>query len=211
MVRIKICGITNIEDALFASALGVDALGFVFAESPRKIDVGVGEKIASSLPPFVSRVGVFVNEDEKMVKDIASVCGLDILQFHGNESPGYCASFSQRVIKAQRVKSFGDLKALGEYDVDTFLLDTFAEKSFGGTGKTFNWEIAKKAKDFGKRLILSGGLNPGNVSDAINYVEPYAVDVSSGVEERPGKKDPEKIRAFMEACQAASTDFKFQD
>ncbi len=211
MVRIKICGITNIEDALLASTLGADAIGFVFAESPRRIDVEVGEKITSSLPLFVCRVGVFVNEDEKMVKNIASTCGLDVLQFHGSESPHYCGCFSQRVIKALRVKNFGDLDTLRKYDVDAFLLDTFTEKSYGGTGKTFNWEIAKKAKDFGKSIILSGGLNPKNVTRAINSVQPYAVDVSSGVEERPGKKDPGKIRSFIEACRAVSTDFEFQD
>jgi len=208
MVRIKICGITNIEDALLVSKLGADALGFVFADSPRKIDVETVEEINSALPPLISRVGVFVNEKAETVKAIASRCRLDILQFHGSEPPAYCANFSQRVVKAFRVKDFCDLNTLNEYDVDAFLLDAFVEGKLGGTGKGFNWEIAKKAKDFGKPIILSGGLNPKNVVEAVNFVQPYAVDVSSGVEERPGKKDPNKIRAFIKTCQAVSTDFE---
>jgi len=208
MVRIKICGITNIEDALLVSKLGADALGFVFADSPRKIDVETVEEINSALPPLISRVGVFVNEKAETVKAIASRCRLDILQFHGSESPAYCANFFQRVVKAFRVKDFCDLNTLNEYDVDAFLLDAFVEGKLGGTGKGFNWEIAKKAKDFGKPIILSGGLNPKNVVEAVNFVQPYAVDVSSGVEERPGKKDPGKIRSFIETCRAVSTDFE---
>ncbi|HDP70308.1 MAG TPA: phosphoribosylanthranilate isomerase [Actinobacteria bacterium] len=211
MVRTKICGITNIKDALLASTLGADAIGFVFAGSPREIDVEVGEEISLALPPFVSKVGVFVNEKIETVKIIASRCQLDVLQFHGGESQEYCAGFSQKVIKAFRVRDFCDLNTLGKYDVDAFLLDAFVEGKPGGTGEVFNWEIAKKAKDFGKPIILSGGLNVKNVIEAINFVQPYAVDVSSGVEEGPGKKDPNKIRAFIKACQAASTDFKFQD
>ncbi|MDO8886651.1 phosphoribosylanthranilate isomerase [Candidatus Oleimmundimicrobium sp.] len=208
MVRIKICGITNIEDALLVSKLGADALGFVFAESPRRIDVETGEEINSALPPFISRVGVFVNEKTETVKAIASRCRLDILQFHGSESSNYCNSFSQKIIKAFRVKDINDLDRLSDYDVNGYLLDTFIDGKPGGTGEVFNWEIGKKAKGFGKPVILSGGLNPGNVIDAINFVQPYAVDVSSGVEERPGKKDPNKIQAFIKACQAASTDFE---
>ncbi len=208
MVRIKICGITNIEDALLVNVLGADALGFVFADSLRKIDVEAAEEISSALSSSISKVGVFVNEKAEKVKTIASRCRLDVLQFHGSESPAYCANFSQKVVKAFRVKDFCDLNNMSNYDVDAFLLDAFVEGKLGGTGKIFNWEIAKKAKDFGKPIILSGGLNPENVVEAVNFVQPYAVDVSSGVEERPGKKDPNKIRAFIEACQAASTDFE---
>jgi len=198
MVRIKICGITNIEDALLVNVLGADALGFVFADSPRKIDVEAAEEISSALSSSISRVGVFVNEKAETVKTIASRCRLDVLQFHGSESPAYCASFSQKVVKAFRVKDFCDLNNMSNYDVDAFLLDAFVEGKLGGTGKIFNWEIAKKAKDFGKPIILSGGLNPENVVEAVNFVQPYAVDVSSGVEERPGKKDPEKVREFID-------------
>ncbi|MDI6689713.1 MAG: phosphoribosylanthranilate isomerase [Actinomycetota bacterium] len=199
MVRVKICGITNLEDALLAVKLGADALGFVFAESPRCIEPQVAAEIIKAIPPFVSRVGIFVDEDETWVKTVATICGLDILQFHGSESASYCMQFERKVIKAFRIKQFSDLDIFPGYRaVDAFLLDTFVEGRCGGTGKTFDWRIARKAKEFGKPIILSGGLNPDNVAEAIRLVKPYAVDVSSGVEKEPGKKDPDKLRAFFE-------------
>ncbi|MBI4744556.1 MAG: phosphoribosylanthranilate isomerase [Actinobacteria bacterium] len=197
MVRIKICGITNIEDAILAVDLGADALGFVFAESPRKIDLEAAKIIISMIPPFVSRVGVFVNEEEEKVKEIARECKLDVLQFHGDESPSYCNKFTeQKVIKAFRMKDLSDLDGFAFYSTSAFLLDAFSEDLYGGTGKTFNWEIALQAKKYG-RIILSGGLNPENIKKAVTLVEPYAVDASSGLEKEPGKKDSEKMKAFF--------------
>jgi phosphoribosylanthranilate isomerase len=197
MVRVKICGITNIEDALLAVKLGADALGFIFAESPRRVDPETVAGIVSQLPPFVSKVGVFVDEDKEMVAKIAHLCGLDTLQFHGVEPPEYCARFQEKVIKALRVKNAESLEVLSSYSVDAFLLDTHVEGVPGGTGITFDWSFAVEAKKYG-RIILSGGLNPENVAEAIKLVRPYAVDVSSGVEMRTGKKDPEKLKAFIE-------------
>ncbi|HAW60161.1 MAG TPA: phosphoribosylanthranilate isomerase, partial [Actinobacteria bacterium] len=201
MVRVKICGITNIEDALLAVRLGADALGFVLADSPRKADPEMVREVSLLLPPFISRVGVFVDEDEAEVRKLASFCALDTLQFHGVESPSYCKEFERKVIKALRVGVSSDLRALSEYPayggVAAFLLDTFVEGKPGGTGETFDWAIAREAKKFGKPIILSGGLDPDNVAQAIREVNPYAVDVSSGVESEPGKKDPEKMREFI--------------
>jgi len=198
MVRIKICGITNEEDALVAVELGADALGFVFAESPRRIDPEKAKDIIRLLPPFVGRVGVFVDEDRSEIDRIADLCNLDALQLHGNESAAFCRSFKLNVIKAIRVRNIDSLKTLANYDVNTFLLDAFVPDKHGGTGKTFDWELAVAAKKWG-RIVLSGGLTAENVAKAIAEVDPYAVDVSSGVEAYPGKKDPEKLKAFFEA------------
>lgn len=194
--RIKICGITNIEDACEAVALGVHALGFIFyPSSPRYISPEGAREIIKRLPPFVSKVGVFVNEDIQTVRSIIATSGIDTVQFHGDESPAYCSQFVN-CIKAFRVRSEADVAVLSSYDVSAFLLDTFSEGVFGGTGQTFNWEIALKAKQFGN-IIIAGGLTPENVQEAINIVKPYAVDVSSGVELQKGKKDPQKLRAFV--------------
>jgi len=198
MVRVKICGITNIEDALLAVELGADALGFVFAPSPRKISPEAAREIIEALPPFVSRVGVFVNQVRDKVEKIAHLCNLDVLQLHGEESSSYCKAFELKVIKALRVKDSSVLDIISKYEVDAFLLDTFIGDKHGGTGKTFDWKIAGEAKSFGE-VILSGGLTPENVNEAIVEVEPYGVDVSSGVEAYPGRKDPEKLRAFFNA------------
>jgi len=198
MVRVKICGINDLEDALLAVKLGAHAIGFVFAESPRKVEPKKAYEIVKALPPFVSKVGVFVDEEAARVKEIAELCDLDALQLHGEEDPFYCQSFRQKVIKAIRIKNQSSLEQMSKYKVDAFLLDTYIENIPGGTGKRFDWEIAYKAKNFGK-IILSGGLNPVNVGEAIERVEPYAVDVSSGVEIAPGKKDPQKLEAFFQA------------
>jgi len=203
MVRIKICGITNWEDACLAVELGADALGFIFAESPRKVTPDTAKAIIGQLPPLVSKVGVFLDHQEEEVKGVAEYCSLDGLQFHGQESPSYCSQFGQKVIKAFRIKDANDLKALSLYGVDAFLLDTFDESLPGGTGKTFDWNLAVEAKKNGK-IILSGGLNPDNVFFAITKVKPYAVDVSSGVEASQGKKDPVKLRAFFEEVRRAN-------
>lgn len=195
MVRVKICGITCKEDAEAAVRFQADAMGFVFADSPRKVTPVVAKDIISSLPPFIASVGVFVNENEKEVRRIANFCGLSILQFHGDETPSYCNKFS-RVIKAFRIKGREDIEKIREYKVSTWLLDTYCKGKPGGTGKTFDWSIASEFAKEG-RVILSGGLTPENVARAVRVVLPYAVDVSSGVEEYPGKKDHKKIEEFI--------------
>jgi len=199
MTKIKICGITNIEDALWAVELKVDALGFIFAESPRRVEPEIVQGIIELLPPFVSSVGVFVNEDRKKVEEIAESCGLTTLQFHGQESPSYCEGFKQKIVKALRIENKDILKKAAQYQdkVDAYLLDTYSPSKYGGTGKTFDWSIAKEIKKFGLPIILSGGLSPENIKEAINEVEPYGIDVSSGVEERPGKKNMEKLINFV--------------
>jgi phosphoribosylanthranilate isomerase len=205
-VRIKICGITNKEDALAAAHLGADALGFVFAPSPRKISAESAREIIKALPPFVKTVGVFVDEDPERVSSIAAMCGLDILQLHGSESVDYCSSFDRRVIKAVRLQSRDELKNLSKYVsvVDALLLDTYLPNKLGGTGVTFDWKLAVEARKYG-RIVLAGGLKPQNVAAAISMVKPYAVDASSGLERSPGVKDHEKMAQFIrEAIQAAS-------
>lgn len=197
MVKVKICGITNIEDALAAVDYGADVLGFIFFDkSPRYIAPEKAKEIISSLPPFVTTAGVFVNEGPARIKEIMGTSGLNILQLHGEETPDACEVW-HRVIKAFRVRDFTDLKPFESYRVSAFLLDTYTPESFGGTGQTFNWDIAVEAKRFG-RIVLSGGLNPDNVEKAIRWVNPYAVDVCSGIEKGKGKKDLGKMRAFIE-------------
>ncbi|MCL0046773.1 phosphoribosylanthranilate isomerase [Thermodesulfovibrionales bacterium] len=204
MVKIKICGITNLEDALAAVDYGADALGFVFFQkSPRYVSPEKAMEIISCLPPFITTVGVFVNEDAKRISETVEIAGINILQMHGDESPDECYIW-HRVIKAFRIKDFTDLRPLEKYRVSAFLLDTYSPEFFGGTGQIFNWDIAREAKRVG-RIILSGGLGPENVEKAIRHVRPYAVDVSSGIEEAKGKKDFKKMRAFIEIAKAALT------
>ncbi|MGB9797703.1 MAG: phosphoribosylanthranilate isomerase [bacterium] len=191
MLRVKICGITNLEDAILAVNLGADALGFIFAPSPRRIEVEKAREIINSLPPFVTTVGVFVNEDARKVKEIADICKLDALQFHGEESPDYCEQFEKKVIKAFKVQSGKELERLKDYNVSAYLLDSPHK------GKPFAWELLK-GLHFEKPIILAGGLNADNLNEALNIFIPYAVDVSSGVEAYPGKKDERKLRRFME-------------
>jgi phosphoribosylanthranilate isomerase len=196
MVLIKICGITGREDALLAVELGADALGFIFTDSPRRVTPEEAGAIIDVLPPPVCKIGVFLDQQEEEVKSIADSCGLDGLQFHGRETPAYCKKFTQKVIKAFRIRNVADLKALSLYEADAFLLDSYHESLPGGTGKTFDWNLAVEAKRYGK-IILSGGLNPENVFSAVQQVGPYAVDVSSGVETSPGRKDPARLKAFI--------------
>lgn len=205
MTRIKICGITNEEDAQEAVRLGVDALGFVFAESPRRISIEVASRLIQELPPFVLTVGLFVDEEEVEVYEAMRRCKLDVLQFHGNESPQYCGEFRQnrKVIKAFRIKNNEGLEKLRDYNVDGYLLDAFVTGTPGGTGQTFDWNLAREATRLVKPIILSGGLNPDNVGEAIKRVKPYAVDVSSGVEAKPGKKDSGLMKKFVEAVRLA--------
>jgi phosphoribosylanthranilate isomerase len=197
MVKVKICGITNIDDALAAVDYGADALGFVFYhKSPRCVTSEKAREIIGQLPPFISTVGVFANETPEKIKEILEFSGIDILQLHGDEPPDTCYIW-HRVIRALRVRDFADLKPLGVCRASAFLLDTYSAESYGGTGQIFNWDIAVEAKRFG-RIILSGGLNPDNIEKAVRYVKPYAVDVSSGIEEEKGKKDLKKMREFIE-------------
>lgn len=204
VVKVKICGITNIEDAKSAMSSGADALGFVFAPSPRRItDIAAGE-IIGELPLSLLSVGVFVNEQLPRVKEIIKRCNLSAVQFHGEESPDYCAHFEKvKVIKAFRVKNSDSLKYLSDYEVDAFLLDTYVQREAGGTGTNFNWNLASSLKDCPKLIILSGGLSPENVTEAIKIVKPYAVDVSTGVESRPGKKDPKLVEEFIRKAKGA--------
>jgi phosphoribosylanthranilate isomerase len=205
MVRIKICGITNLEDAQLAAHLGAHALGFIFYPlSPRKVEPEVARAIIAQLPPLVLSVGVFVDEAAAVVRELAARVGLDWLQLHGQESPDYCRSLSRRVIKAFRIKDETSLTLLAPYQgaAQAFLLDTYRSGQAGGTGETFDWQLACQAKKYGP-IILAGGLTPENVAQAIKIAQPQAVDVVSGVEATPGKKDPEKLRTFFAAVRAA--------
>lgn len=200
MVRIKICGIINLEDALMAVEAGADALGFVFfTGSSRYISPDQAAAIIRLLPPFVQTVGLFVNEELAIVNSVADQCGLDLIQLHGEESPDYCATVTRRVIKAFRVKDESSLDDMPNYRVAGYLLDAWSPVAHGGTGTVFNWDIAAQAAA-SHTIILAGGLSPENVAGAIAAVQPYAVDVSSGVEATPGKKDARKVNAF---CRSA--------
>lgn len=200
MTKIKICGITNKIDALNAAALGVDMLGFVFyKKSKRYVEPRTVEDIVNELPPSIGKVGVFVDEEKDKVLSAAEDAGLNMLQFHGNETPEYCNYFKNRfkIIKAFRLKEKSDLNKVNEYDADFYLFDTYKMDSVGGTGETFDWKILKDFEVL-KPLILSGGLNAGNVAQAIKEIVPYGVDVSTGVEKAPGKKDLELMKKFVE-------------
>jgi len=202
---VKICGITNATDALAAVGSGADALGLMFYEgSPRHVTVKAAAEIARQLPPFVIKVGVFVNAPEDAVLRAVGECGLNIVQFHGDETPEYCGLFPVMTIKAFRVRDAGSLKALVDYQTDAFLLDAHTPDKLGGTGATFNWDLAIEAQKLGRPIFLAGGLTPENVAEAVRRVRPYAVDVSSGVEESPGKKDHQKVAAFIKAAKGAS-------
>jgi len=201
MIRIKICGITNLEDALLAADLGANALGFIFyAKSPRCVAPEAAREIIRQLPPFVLSVGVFVDEEAAVVRDLAARVGLDWVQLHGAETPEYCRSLGRRVLKGFRIQDEESLKELKEYQgaVQAFLLDTYKKGQTGGTGATFDWDLARQARDYGP-IVLAGGLTPANVVQAIKTAQPQAVDVASGVEAAPGKKDPKKLRAFFRA------------
>jgi phosphoribosylanthranilate isomerase len=200
MVKLKFCGITNRQDALLAVELGVDALGFVFAPSPRRVKPEIARCIIENLPPLVRTVGVFVDENPALMRDIVNFCGLDMVQLHGDEPPDVCVDMMPRVIKAFRLKDGQDLQSLSAYwgKARAFLFDTYAEDRKGGTGSTFDWGLVRKAKELGVPIILAGGLNPKNVQKAVTTVRPYAVDVSSGIEESPGKKSPWLMREFIQ-------------
>jgi phosphoribosylanthranilate isomerase len=197
MVRVKICGITNLVDALLAVDAGADALGFVFhAKSPRWIIPEQAAEIIKALPPFILTVGLFVNAGLDFVNDTAESCCLDRVQLHGDESPAFCAQVVRPVIKAFRIKDMASLEPIVNYRVAGYLLDAYSPQAYGGTGLTFNWDIARAAGQYGT-IILAGGLTPENVRQAVEAAGPYAVDISSGVEAAPGRKDPVKVREFI--------------
>ncbi len=203
MVRVKICGITNLEDALFAAECGADALGFIFFQkSPRYMEPKKVGEIVAALPPFITPVGVFVNEASEEIDRTVQKAGIQAIQLHGDEPPEACESQRVPVIRAIRVDEGFDTAMMNQFPVDTFHLDTAIKGTYGGTGQTFDWKYAKQAKQFG-RIVLSGGLNTENVFGAIREVEPYAVDCSSGVESEPGKKDHRKVAEFLAVARSA--------
>jgi phosphoribosylanthranilate isomerase len=205
--RIKICGITNLADAQAAVAAGADVLGLNFFEgSPRHVSMKKAAEIAKQLPPFVMRAGVFVNADEDLVTRAIGECGLSLLQFHGDEPPEFCVQFGLMSMKAFRIRGAESLKELPKFPTDAWLLDAYSPEARGGTGEKFNWDLAIEAQKFGKPVFLAGGLTPENVADAVRKVRPFGVDVASGVESAPGKKDRVKIRAFIAAVRAADRD-----
>lgn len=204
-VQVKICGLTNAAEAQAAAAAGADLIGFMFYErSPRHVSLDRAAEIAGQLAPSVVRVGVFVNPSRELVAEAIARCGLNLLQFHGEESPEFCTQFGLMTMKAFRVRDRESLKALPAYSTDAWLLDAFTPGQLGGTGERFNWDLAAEAGRLGRPIFLAGGLTPENVAEAVRRARPFGVDVSSGVESAPGRKDPAKVRAFIAAAKAAS-------
>jgi phosphoribosylanthranilate isomerase len=203
-MEIKICGITNMEDAVMVYAYGADALGFIFYEkSPRYVSPEKAMRVIRNLPDDISKVGVFVNHDIPAVREIYDFCGLDLIQLHGDESPQYCREFPQSIlIKAISPGSEEDLGIVEQYVVKAIMIDARESGLYGGTGRKSNWELAARLKEM-HPLVLSGGLNPGNILPAIRTVLPDAVDVNSGVELSPGKKDPKKVQSIIETVRIA--------
>ncbi len=201
MVRVKICGITNTEDAMAAVRAGADALGFVFAQSPRQVAPEKARQVIDALPPLVSKVGVFVDEAPRKVAEIAARCGLDYVQLHGVEEVKEAQGLGLRVIKSFAMGK-GDPPGPRDYPGAALLLDTYVPGLAGGSGKSFDWSLAAPlAKE--RPIILAGGLNPENVAQAIEIVNPFAVDVSSGVEKSPGRKDHERVTEFVKRAKLA--------
>lgn len=197
--RVKICGITQLDDALHASISGADAIGLVFSEkSPRNIDVSRAAQICRALPAFVTSVALFMNEDETQVRQILSEVPIDCLQFHGEEEAAYCRQFNRPYIKAIAMNGETELsqKISAYHDAKAVLLDSHAPGQTGGTGETFDWN--EIPRDLDKPIVLAGGLTVENVAEAIRIVRPYAVDVSSGVESDKGLKDAQKVTAFID-------------
>jgi phosphoribosylanthranilate isomerase len=202
MVYVKVCGITNPEDARLATRSGADAVGLVFAESPRKLSVEKAREIAATLPDGLLKVGVFVDEEPEEVLQIVHEVGLDYAQLHGDESPEtvtFLRGEGVKVIKALRVRDVDSLGMMDEYEADLFLLDAWSEKARGGTGERFDWELAKSYGGRGN-ILVSGGLTPENVREAVRYFEPYGVDASNSLEDAPGKKNLERVRRFVNAA-----------
>lgn len=197
--KIKICGITNADDAVKASLYGAWAVGFIFYQkSPRYISPSRARKIIQQLPPFITPVGVFVNQNERAVKDICRFTHIDTVQLHGDESPEYCRRFKDyKIIKAFRVGDDFEFGKIQNYKVDAYLFDSYQKDAYGGTGEPFDWKFLSYNK-IDKPYILAGGLNVENVAKALEILTPYAVDVSSGIEKSPGVKDPRQMKAFID-------------
>lgn len=207
-VKVKICGITSVADGLAAAEAGADMIGLMFYErSPRHISFELATEISRAVSPFVLKVGVFVNPEEDDVLRAISECGVNLLQFHGEETPEFCTRFGVMSMKAFRVRDAGSLLALPDYPTDAYLLDAYSPAAHGGTGAKFNWDLALEAKQHSKPIFLAGGLTPENVGAAVRQVQPFAVDVSSGVESAPGKKDSAKVRAFIQAVQQGQASY----
>lgn len=204
-VRVKICGITNAGDAIAAVDAGAHALGFMFFEgSKRNVSPAVVSEITRELPPFVSKVGVFVNAKQDTILKTIDQTGIDTVQLHGEESAEFCSRFAPvKIIKAFRIRDSESLRSALDYRDHAWLLDSFVEGQQGGTGVSFNWNIAAEATKMSRMVILAGGLKVETVAEAVRKVRPYAVDVSGGVESAPGKKDHQKVRAFISAAQSA--------
>jgi phosphoribosylanthranilate isomerase len=196
-MNVKICGITNLQDALDAVELGAYALGFIFVKSsPRYITPGSAKEIISKLPSTVKAIGVFANTPQNYILRIIKQVGINCIQLHGNELPQELSGYPVPIFKSFRVVNNFDVSILQQYPASAFLLDTFVEGALGGTGKTFDWKIAIAAKAYGQ-IILAGGLTPDNIAEAVRIVKPYAVDINSGVESAPGKKDKHKLQKLF--------------
>ena len=204
MIPTKICGITNLSDAQAAAVHGASAIGFIFYEkSSRAISIEDAKFISGHLSNDISKVGVFVNHDKAFIEEAIRSLSLKIIQLHGDETPGFCNQFDVPVFKAVRIKNEASLSVMDQYNVAGFLLDTFSNKQYGGTGETFDWSLLNEQID--TPIILSGGLNPDNILDAIDSVNPAAIDVNSGVELSPGKKDHQKINLLFENLKNTNT------
>jgi len=204
MTWVKVCGITNLADALAAANAGADAIGFVFADSPRQVSVQTAARISPALPKDLERVGVFVNAPLELVRGVAQVCGLTMVQLHGREDPEYCAAIGRdvfSVIKAVRLAGEDSLSGLADYkdSVHAFLLDAYVVGMAGGTGQTIDYALAARAREtLGKKVIVAGGLGPDNVAEAVRKVRPFGVDASSRLEAGPGRKDHGLVRRYIE-------------
>jgi phosphoribosylanthranilate isomerase len=204
MIKIKICGITNLDDAMAAVEYGADALGFNFyRKSPRYVEAHKAAEIIAQLPPFIVPIGIFVNEKEDRIREILSMSCIQGIQLHGDETPEFCQRFGPRVIKAFQVKDKASLERMLHYRVSAYLLDSYKEGIRGGTGTTFDWHLAVVARTFG-RIILAGGLTPANVVEAVKLVQPYGVDVCGGIEKEKGVKDHVLMRQFISDVRRAS-------
>ena len=202
MTLVKICGITNAGDARVAADAGADAVGFIFAQSPRRVDAEEARRISIALPENIIRVGVFVDEEPAEILRISREVGLDLAQLHGDEPPETVTALREtgvKVMKALRVRDGASLEALDEYEAELFLLDAYSARARGGTGERFDWAVAKSVKGR-DNIVVSGGLGPENVREAVGFFEPFGVDASSSLEDEPGRKNGERVRRFVLAA-----------
>ena len=202
MTVVKVCGITNPGDARVAADAGADAVGLVFAESPRQVGVEEVRRISAALPENVLKVGVFVDAGPEEVLRIAREVGLDLAQLHGDETPETVTAVRSggvKVMKALSVRDAASLEEMGRYEADLFLLDAYSEKARGGTGERFDWEVAKSLRGR-DNIVVAGGLGPENVREAVELLKPYGVDASSSLEDEPGRKNDERVRRFVLAA-----------